>query len=81
MKKTADDREPSAASLCNIPEVDFGTAVRVGRRGRYAHLSTGNTAHVVIVDGDIWARLGSANAINAALRNIVQAKRPTGLQK
>ena len=75
MKKKVDRREPSAASLRAIPEVDFSRMRRVGSRGRYAHLATGSMAQAVVVDSDLWEHFGSPKAINAALRAFVEAQR------
>lgn len=74
MKKKVDRREPSAASLREIPEVDVSKLRRVGSRGRYAHLATGNMVHAVVVDADLWEHFGSVKAVNAALRAFVEAQ-------
>jgi hypothetical protein len=75
MKKKVDRRGPSAASLREIPEVDVRKLRRVGPRGRYAHLATGDMVHAVVVDADLWEHFGSAKGINAALRAFVEAQR------
>ena len=75
MKKKVDRREPSAASLREIPEVDPTRMRRLPQRGRYAHLATGVMAHAVIVDADLWEHFGSAKSVNAALRAFVEATR------
>ena len=75
MKKRVDRREPSAASLRDIPEVDFAKLRRIGRRGRYAHLATGAMVHAVVVEAELWEHFGSAKAVNAALRAFVEAQR------
>lgn len=74
MKKRVDRREPSAASLREIPEVDVARMRRVPKRGRYAHLATGTMTHAVVVDADLWAHFGSTKSVNAALRAFVEAK-------
>ena len=75
MKKKADRREPPAASLRAIPEVDFSKLRRVGSRGRYAHLATGSMVHAVVVDADLWEHFGSPKAVNVVLRAFVEAQR------
>lgn len=75
MKKKADRREPSAASLREIPEIDFKKLRRVGGRGRYSHLATGQMVHAVVIDADLWEHFGSARSINGALRAFVEAQR------
>jgi hypothetical protein len=70
--------EPSKRSLRDIPEIDFATAKRL-RRGKYADKARRSFA-VAIVEPALFARFGSSEAINAALRAIVEAadnmKRP-----
>ena len=61
---------PSPESLRAIPEVDF-SKLRRGRRGKYAHLMTGDSVHVVVIDPAIWPHFGSAEAVNAALKMLV----------
>ena len=70
--------EPSKRPLREIPEIDFATAKRL-RRGKYADKARRSFA-VAIVEPALFARFGSSDAINAALRAIVEAadkmKRP-----
>jgi hypothetical protein len=70
--------EPSKRSLREIPEVDFATAKRLAR-GKYADKARRSFA-VAIVEPEVFARFGSSQAINAALRALVDAadtvKRP-----
>lgn len=75
MKKKVDRREPTAASLREIPEVDVRRLRRIPGRGRYAHLATGQMVHAVVVDTDLWEHFGSAKSVNAALRAFVEAQR------
>jgi len=67
MKKT----EPSKRSLREIPEVDFSTAKRLPR-GKYAAKARRSFA-IALVEPDLFARFGSSEAINAALRAVVNA--------
>jgi hypothetical protein len=70
--------EPSKSSLREIPEVDFATARRLPR-GKYAEKARRSFA-IAIVEPALFARFGSSEAINAALRALVEAadtmKRP-----
>jgi hypothetical protein len=63
--------EPSKRSLRDIPEVDFATAIRMGR-GKYAEKARRSFA-VALVEPAVFARFGSSEAINAALRALVEA--------
>ena len=63
--------EPSKRSLREIPEVDFATARRLPR-GMYAARARRSFA-VAIVEPALYARFGSSEAINAALRALVEA--------
>jgi hypothetical protein len=75
MKKT----ELSKSSLREIPEVDF-TAMRRLSRGKYAAKARRSFA-VALVDPAIFAHFGSSEAVNAALKALVDAaaamKRPS----
>jgi hypothetical protein len=55
----------------DIPEVDFSRAKRL-RRGRYAEKARRSFA-VALLDPELFARFGSSEAINAALRALVEA--------
>ncbi|MGD0947401.1 MAG: hypothetical protein ABSA52_08215 [Candidatus Binatia bacterium] len=70
MKKASKYCEPSAESLRAFPEVDFSQLQR-GRRGKYAHLLTGEAVRAVVIDQDVWEHFGSARAVNSALRMLV----------
>jgi hypothetical protein len=70
MKKASRHQEPSAESLRAFPEVDFSRLQR-GRRGKYAHLLTGEAVRAVVIDQGLWEHFGSARAINSALRMLV----------
>jgi hypothetical protein len=63
--------DPSRRSLREIPEVDFATAKRLPR-GKYAEKARRSFA-VAIVEPEVFARFGSSEAINAALRALVDA--------
>jgi hypothetical protein len=63
--------EPTKRSLREIPEVDFSKAKRLPR-GKYAANARRSFA-VAIVDPDLFARFGSSDAVNTALRAVVEA--------
>ena len=67
MRKT----EPSKDSLREVPEVDF-TATRRLSRGKYAAKARRSFA-VALVDPEIFAHFGSSEAVNAALKALVDA--------
>ena len=67
------DEDPSAESLAEIPEIDFGRVRSLGR-GLYAGRVRGD-AHVVRIEDDVWRAYGSAEAINEALRALLVAAR------
>jgi hypothetical protein len=70
MKKTPEPTDPSAESLEEMPEIDPTQVRRRPGRGHHAHLRTGE---LVAVDADLWPYFGSTEAINAALRGLVEA--------
>jgi len=72
MKKTPDPVEPSAESLAEMPEIDPAKLRRRPGRGHHAQLRSGE---LVAVDADLWPHFGSAEAVNAALRGLVEAAR------
>jgi hypothetical protein len=55
-----------------IPEVDFSRGIQPHR---YARLRTG-WQYTVFLKPELWEHLGSADAVNAALRALVDASRP-----
>jgi hypothetical protein len=65
------ETEPSKRSLWEIPEVDFSKARRLPR-GKYAAKARRSFA-VAIVEPELFARFGSSDAVNAALRAVVEA--------
>ena len=83
MKKVSSRfKEPSSESLREIPEVDL-SKLRRGRRGKYAHLMTGRSVHAVVIDPAVWPHFGSADAVNTALKMLVELATkgvPTKLQ-
>jgi hypothetical protein len=69
-KKTPEPIEPSAESLEEMPEIDPSKLRRRPGRGHHAHL---RGSELVAVDPDLWPYFGSAEAVNAALRGLVEA--------
>lgn len=71
--------EPSARSLRAIPEVNLDTAKRLPR-GKYAAKARRSFA-IALVEPALFAQFGSSEAVNAALRAVVDAaasmKRPS----
>jgi hypothetical protein len=67
MKKT----EPSKRSLQEIPEVDFASMRRLPR-GKFASKARRSFA-VALVEPEIFARFGSSEAVNAALKAVLHA--------
>jgi uncharacterized protein len=67
MKKT----DPSMRSLQEIPEVDFASMRRL-RRGKYAAKARRSFA-IALVDPEIYAEFGSSEAVNAALKALLDA--------
>jgi hypothetical protein len=62
------DTEPSKPSVREIPEVDFCEAKRLPR-GKYAAKARRSVA---IVEPELFARLRSPDAVNVALRALVE---------
>ena len=71
-KMKPDPAEPSAESLAEMPEIDPSKLRRRPGRGHHAHLRSGE---LVAVDADLWPYFGSSEAVNAALRGLVEAAR------
>ena len=67
MKKT----EPSKASLREIPELDFATMRRLPR-GKYAEKAR-RSFEIALVEPEVFAHFGSSEAINVALKALVDA--------
>ena len=62
---------PSAASLREIPEVDFSRAIQPHR---YARLRPGYR-YTVFLEPELWDHFGSTDAVKAALRALVDASK------
>ena len=71
-KKSPDAEEPSVESLTEMPEIDPSKHRRISGRGHHVNLRTGP---LVAVDADLWPYFGSTEAVNAALRGLVEAVR------
>ena len=71
-KSSPDLDEPSAESLAEMPEIDAKAHRRIPGRGHHVGLRTGP---LVAVDPDLWPYFGSSEAVNAALRGLVEAAR------
>ncbi len=69
-KKTQEPEEPAAASLSEMPEIDASRFRRRPGRGHHTQLQIGE---MVAVDPDLWPHFGSTEAVNAALRGLVEA--------
>jgi hypothetical protein len=68
-KTNPETLEPSAESLAELPEIDPSKLRRRPGRGHHAHLRGGE---LVAVDPDLWPYFGSTEAVNAALRGLVE---------
>lgn len=69
-KMSPEHIEPSAESLEEMPPIDPSTHRRRPGRGHHAHLRGGE---LVAVDPDLWPYFRSSEAVNAALRSLVEA--------
>ncbi len=70
--KTPESEEPTEESLAEMPEIDPSKQRRIPGRGHHVHLRGGP---LVAVDADLWPHFGSPEAVNAALRGLVEAAR------
>jgi hypothetical protein len=61
--------EPTDDSLAEMPEVNISKAKRLPR-GKYAEKARRSFA---IVEPELFARFGSSDAVNAALRAVLEA--------
>ncbi len=68
MKKANEHAGPTQAALEEMPEVNEQRFRRRPGRGHHVHRSTGE---IVIIDADLWSHFGSAEAVNDALRRVV----------
>ena len=76
MKKANEQLEPTQASLEEMPELNEPRFRRRPGRGHHANRSTGE---IVLIDADLWSHFGSAEAVNDALRRVVdEAKKAAG---
>lgn len=71
-EKDPDPLDPSAESLAEMPQVSSSRVRRRPGRGHHAHLRRGE---LVAIDADLWPHFGSPEAVNAALRGLVEAAR------
>jgi hypothetical protein len=69
-KNSAEPAPPSAESLEEMPEIDASRFQRRPGRGQHTHLQLGE---LVVVDAELWEHFGSSEAVNAALRGLVEA--------
>jgi hypothetical protein len=67
MKKS----EPTKRSLRDIPEIDFASMRRLAR-GKYVAKARRSFA-VALVEPEIYAQFGSSEAVNAALKALLEA--------
>jgi hypothetical protein len=73
-KKVSD--EPSEESLADMPDTTDTIRFRPRPgRGHHTHLRVGD---LIRIDADLWDHFGSAEEVNRALREVVEAKRHTG---
>ena len=61
--------EPSQEALEEMPEISDGRFRRRPGRGHRAGLSAGA---IVTIDPEVWAHFGSSEAVNEALRRLVE---------
>ena len=71
MSDDASKTDPSAESLEEMPEVDFARGIQPHR---YARLRPGYQ-YTVFLEPALWEHFGSADAVKAALRALVDASR------
>jgi len=71
MSDDASNTGPSRESLEEIPEVDFSRGIQPHR---YARLRSGYQ-YTVFLEPELWEHFGSADAVKAALRALVDASR------
>ena len=71
MSDDASRTDPTAESLEEIPEVDFSRGIQPHR---YARLR-GDYQYTVFLEPALWQHFGSADAVKAALRALVDASK------
>lgn len=69
-KQTSEPTEPSAEALAEMPEIHPARFRRLPGRGHHTQLRTGE---LVAIDPELWPHFGSSEAVNAALRGLVEA--------
>jgi hypothetical protein len=72
MKKPS---EPSQESLDEMPEINDERFRRRPGRGHHAERDVNQS---VVIDDDLWAHFGSAEAVNDALRQVVASRKAAG---
>ena len=76
MKKANEPSEPTQAALEEMPEINEQRFRRLPGRGHHAKRSVGE---IVVIDAELWLHFGSAEAVNDALRRVVdEAKKAAG---
>ncbi len=71
MKRGAVKKRPSAASLREIPEIDFSRGIQPHRFARLR----GDYKYTVFLEPELWNHFGSADEVKAALRALVNASK------
>lgn len=67
--------EPSADSLAEMPEIEDKRFRQRPGRGHHADRSVGE---VVMIERELFAHFGSAEAVNDALRQVVASQKVAG---
>jgi hypothetical protein len=76
MKKASEPAEPSQAALEEMPEISEDRFRRRPGRGHHVHRRIGE---IVVIDVELWPHFGSAEAVNDALRRVIEdAKKAAG---
>lgn len=60
--------EPSPDAIAEMPEIDDERFVRRAGRGHHGSRKLGE---IVVIEGDLWAHFGSAEAVRDALRGVI----------
>lgn len=71
-KKASEPTEPSEESLTEMPEIASPRFRQRPGRGHHAARSVGE---IVAIDTDLWPHFGSQQAVNEALRRLVEESR------
>jgi hypothetical protein len=76
MKKASESSDPTQAALEEMPEINEQRFRHRPGRGHHAHRRIGE---IVVIDAELWSHFGSAEAVNDALRRVVEtAKKVAG---